>query len=623
MKRNGLIQELLCRIQYRSYPQRSKIRRRHISTGTSTRQRRDDFWSPTVKLKNQRGEAATITTLLTAGGFIRQNYAGIYQFLPLGLRVLEKLERLIDKHMRSLRASKVSLSSISSQALWNSSGRLDHGEMFKFEDRGKAKWLLAPTHEEEFTTMIKDYVDLPRDLPIRLYQVGRKYRDEQRPRGGLLRGREFIMKDLYTFDKTQETAVSTYHQVRTAYRNLLEELNVPFVEVRADSGNMGGNLSHEFHFPNAQGEDTVITCNNCDYAKNEEFVFPVKTKVEKFNYLDTEEPVPAEPVNVASHNYISKDSKTLVKVLVRPYLSDRARTEVGRGLVNTYNLKSVLPPTIDLDTGVEDETARERFSCWLTSSEHQEEVKLYYVLDRRVSIQEAKKVADVDRKATPGLSKLPAHVIRSPLPSDSRMDARIDLIRQRTDDPCPFCQSGKLQVQQAIEIGHTFHLGTRYSGPFNLRLPPSSPRQERHTQPFIQMGCHGIGVTRLIAAASASLSDGTQLQWPRAIAPYEVVLCVDAKNAANLHKAHTLYDDLADGADEKVDVLLDDRQDAGMGWKMTDSFYVGYPIVVILGKALEKGMVEVRTSRQHNAEFGQDVKVEEAAQHVRNLLRQI
>ena len=621
MKRHGLIKELHCRTGLFSR-RTSRTWAQFKSAHTSTRQRRDDFWSPTVKLKSQRGEASSITTLLTAGGFIRQNYAGIYQFLPLGLRVLEKLERLIDKHMRSLGASKVSLSSISSQALWNSSGRLDHGEMFKFEDRGKAKWLLAPTHEEEFTTMIKDFVNLPRDLPIRLYQIGRKYRDEQRPRGGLLRGREFIMKDLYTFDKAQDVAESTYHQVRAAYRNLLAELKVPFVEVRADSGNMGGNLSHEFLFPNSQGEDTVITCNNCDYAKNEEFVFPIKTRIEKFNAIDNDEPVPSDKINVTTHNYISKDSKTLVKVLVRPYLTDRARTEIVRSLVNTYNLKAVLPPNVDLDTGIEDEAARERFSTWLASSEPQDETNLYYVLDRRVSIQEAKVVVDRDRKAILGAAKFPAYVVRSPLPSDSRMDARIDLVRQRSGDPCPFCQNGKLQVQQAIEIGHTFHLGTRYSGAFDLRIPPSSPRQERHTQPFIQMGCHGIGVTRLIAAAAASLSNGVQLQWPRAIAPYEVVLCVDTRNEPGLQKARALYDELA-GQAEQVDVLLDDRPHASMGWKMTDSFYVGYPVVVILGKALENGMVEVRTSRQHNADFGQDVKVEEAAEHVRQLLQQL
>ena len=593
------------------------------SAHTSTRQRRDDFWSPTVKLKSERAEISPITDLLSGGGFIRQNYAGIYQFLPLGLRVLEKLERLIDKHMRALGASKVSLSLISSQQLWDRSGRLDHGEMFKFEDRGEAKWLLAPTHEEEFTTMVKDFISLPRDLPIRLYQIGRKYRDEQRPRGGLLRGREFIMKDLYTFDESNTAAQSTYRQVRLAYRSLLDELKVPFVEVRADSGNMGGSLSHEYHFPNAAGEDTVITCDSCNYAQNEEFVFPIKTQTEKFLVVDGMETDSPERLNVATHNYISKDSRNLVKVLVRPLLNDKPRTNVGRDLINTYTLKSVMGPTIDLDTGVEDETAQQRFDYQLTLPGPHDDLKVWYVLDRRVSVYEAKQIINRYRKATIDADSVPIYLTRSESPSDSRSDGRVDIIRHRPGDPCPHCPSGKLNVQQAIEIGHTFHLGNRYSSVFDLRVPSNNPRQRQAKQPLVEMGCHGIGVTRLIAAAAACLSDGRQLQWPRAIAPYEVVLCVDTKNEQGLQTAHAIYDELAGEADGAVDVLLDDRAAMGMGWKMTDAFYVGYPVIVILGKALGKGMVEIRTSRRSREDFGEDVKIEDAAQYIRDILQKL
>ena len=545
MKRHGLIQELHHTLQNCPGQGRSKLWPQQRFAHNLTRQRRDDFWSPTVKLKARRDEIASVTTLLSSGGFIRQNYAGIYQFLPLGLRVLEKLERLIDKHMKSLGASKVSLSSISSQAIWERSGRLDHGEMFKFNDRGDAKWLLAPTHEEEFTNMIKDFVQLPRDLPIRLYQVGRKYRDEQRPRGGLLRGREFTMKDLYTFDADPASAESTYHEVRKGYRNLFDELGVPFVEVRADSGNMGGNLSHEFHFPNAAGEDTVITCNTCDFAKNEEFVVPVKTYVNEHITMEDEEAPALETLNVAGHSYISKDSKSLVRALVRPLLSDKARTEVTRESINTHALKSALAGKVDVDTGVEEQTAQERFSYQLSLDESKESLKIWYILDRRLSVQEAQQMISHDRGTIPGADKVSACLLRSGSPSESRIDARIDLIRHRSGDPCPFCQSGELQVQQAIEIGHTFHLGTRYSSVFKLNVPSANVRN-LHTQPFLEMGCHGIGVTRIIAAASACLSNGIQLQWPRAIAPYEVLIVVDPKNEDAINKAHHLYDELTE-----------------------------------------------------------------------------
>ena len=252
----------------------------HRPVSTATRQRVASIWSPRPKVESDGTGPRNATSLLVDAGYIRQAYAGVYQLLPLGLRVLTKLEALIDKHMQSVGASKVSLSAISSQALWQASGRLSNGsEMFKFKDRTGSKWLLAPTHEEEITTLLKNEIIAEQHLPVRLYQIGRKYRDEQRPRGGLMRGREFIMKDLYTFDSTPEHAAETYRDVRHAYRNFFTELAVPFVEARADSGNMGGNLSHEFHFPDDTGEDTVITCDSCGHARNEEFVPPTQRLV--------------------------------------------------------------------------------------------------------------------------------------------------------------------------------------------------------------------------------------------------------------------------------------------------------------------------------------------------------
>lgn len=211
--------------------------------------------------------------LLIRAGFLRQAYSGIFHLLPLGLRVQNKIERLIDKHMLRLGASKVSLSTISSEELWQRSRRLDKGrtsELLRFADRKGAKYLLSPTHEEEITTIIANAVHSYKELPLRLYQVSRKYRDEPRPRQGLLRGREFLMKDLYTFDVTEDAARQTYEEVREAYVAFLEELKLPFLVARADSGNMGGTLSHEYHFASPQGEDTIINCDKCELSMNEE-----------------------------------------------------------------------------------------------------------------------------------------------------------------------------------------------------------------------------------------------------------------------------------------------------------------------------------------------------------------
>ncbi|KAI9873896.1 MAG: hypothetical protein M1823_007811, partial [Watsoniomyces obsoletus] len=200
------------------------------------------------------------------------------------------------------------------------------------------------------------------------------------------------------------------------------------------------------------------------------------------------------------------------------------------------------------------------------------------------------------------------------------IDGVIDIIRQRSGDPCPSCQSGKLVVQQAIEIGHTFHLGTRYTSKFHFKVPGINPRQTRASnQPFVEMGCHGIGVTRLVAAASACMGTRNMLRWPRAIAPFEVVICVDMRNEQGLAQAHAIYDELTAGNAESVDVLLDDRQLVRFNTKMTEAFAVGAPVVVLVGKALEQGMVELRSPITDYKQ--QDVMIEEAVQSIRKLLQ--
>lgn len=606
MKHHALNQQLSRQGLYSFRLQIHQSRTQSTSASGLGPQRRDSFWSPTPKLLPKSSEQVDITTLLSAAGFIRQNYAGIYQFLPLGLRVLEKIERLIDKHMRSVGASKVSLSSISSQSLWDRSGRLGHGEMYRFEDRAKGKWLLAPTHEEEVTTMVQEYVKHPFQLPLRLYQTGRKYRDEQRPRGGLLRGREFIMKDLYTFDKSTHDAEITYRQIRTAYRNFFTELGVPFVEVRADSGNMGGDLSHEFHFPNSAGEDTVITCNECDYATNEELVPRLHTRTHRLEVASTSSAQPEDPLKVDAHSFISKDSKTLVRVLLKPTSSEKLSTTRGRNSINTYTLKAVLNHEgIELDTGAESSNAEERFSELSPSLDGQSDPpQIYYLVDNEVCLEEVEAQAACDQ-----LKKSERHPATLIVPAEANgPDFR--LLRHQSGDDCPHCKTGTLKVQQAIEIGHTFHLGTRYTSRFDFRVPTNAVRGlQAINQPFIEMGCHGIGVSRLLAAAAACLSTRNQLQWPIAIAPYEVVLLTDGKNKKSLRTAHKLYDELsAHGAD----VLIDDRQNAAIAWKMKDAAAVGYPVVVVLGKALEHEKVEFVPVHGES----EDVPIKDAVEHV-------
>lgn len=531
--------------------------------------------------------------------------------LPLGLRVQNKLEALIDKHMRSLRASKVSLSSISSQGLWKKSGRLQNGtEFLKFKDRKGAAWLLAPTHEEEITGLVRDTVHSPGHLPARLYQITRKYRDEKRPRGGLLRGREFIMKDLYTFDKTESEAHTTYAEVREAYRNLFDELKLPYIEARADSGNMGGSLSHEFHFPSNLGEDDLITCTTCDYAKNEEFVPELTTKRLRISANLEAEPSSSEEQNfdVVTELFLSKDRKTLVKVFAH------ARDNAATSSINSFVVKKCLESEVEVDTGIED--VSKTFDAKL-ASEHPTKLRVYYLFDQTASPAFIQAQVDEDAQWLK-YNKLGASTIK--IEDDTTVQSQ--LLKKETGDQCPDCaaskRDGTLEVTKAIEVGHTFHLGDRYSSKLEFKVPIPNAKQIAPT--FVSMGCHGIGVSRLIAAAASALSDSTGLIWPRAIAPYEVLILLPSKHkeSESLEVANQLYDNLTSDSTSPADTLIDDREDVNFGWKIKDADLIGYPVVVIVGKSwFERKTVEVQCRR---LKLKEEVALDAAPSRIRELL---
>lgn len=478
-------------------------------------------------------------------GYLRQAHSGIFHLLPLGLRVQNKIEGLIDKHMSALGASKVSLSSLSSEELWAKSGRLDKGrssELLRLEDRKGAKYLLSPTHEEEITTIIADAVHSYKELPLRLYQVTRKYRDEPRPRHGLLRSREFLMKDLYTFDVTEDAAKQTYEQVRRAYAAFLSELKMPYLTAAASSGNMGGNMSHEYHLASSSGEDTIIKCEDCEHAINEEIYV---------SRLDHD----AEPVStpVTMEVYVSKDRRKLCHL----------HYPEGSGEPNIYTLKEVWP---EVDPAVQGEDAIAAFRAHANKPGRER----VHVIDPRLLRTE-------DPAAT-GDEMLITTILRPP---------RVLMTKARSGDACPSCKTGRLQLHQAVEIGHTFHLGTRYSAPLSASVLDASNR----TVP-IQMGCHGIGVSRLIGAAASLLADRAGLNWPLAISPFQVLIVPGG--ATDDEQVGHVYDDLLSSLD---DAAIDDR-DRPLGWKLKDADLVGYPIIVVMGRRWkDERVVEVQCRR--------------------------
>ncbi|KNG51351.1 prolyl-trna synthetase [Stemphylium lycopersici] len=470
--------------------------------------------------------------------------------------------------MSSIGASKLSLSSITTEALWRQSGRYSaNSELLRIKDRRESGFLLSPTHEEEITALVASMVHSYKDLPLRLYQIGRKYRDERRPRQGLLRAKEFLMKDLYTFDHSSEAALKTYESVREAYNNLFNELKLPYLVADADSGNMGGKLSHEYHFVSPKGEDNVWSCDSCEYVANEELV-EKKTEAAPPNDND--------PIVFTG---ISMDKKTAINIYIpRPSelgADEKISWDKVSTLVNLHAVKKALPEGLDIDTGIESST-----------------------------------LSSLLPKATNTMNLHDRSTTNIPSASD------IDLTITKPGDSCPSCAQGKLHVQKAIEVGHTFHLGGRYSEPLNavVALP-----DQNFSSP-IQMGCHGIGVSRIIGAVASLLSDAKGLNWPRAITPYEAIILSSPQTEEQ--DTAEVYDALCgEGIGGGMDVVLDDRNGRSLGWKLKDADLIGYPIVVVLGR----GWKEKREAELQCRRLGvkKDVGVQHLKSEVQELLSQL
>ena len=549
-------------------------------------------WLPTAGLAKNEDEDGH--SKLVRAGYLRQSHAGVFHMLPLGQRVQDKLEDLIDKHMLSVGASKLSLSSLSSESLWKTTKRLEaYGpELFRLTDRKDTALLLAPTHEEEVTNLVSKLVTSYKSLPLRLYQIGRKYRDELRPRQGVLRSREFLMKDLYTFDATVDAALQSYEEVRAAYSRLFDELKIPYLVAEASSGDIGGDLSHEYHLPSSMGEDMVISCNSCSYVANEELAV-------------TKPPSQEQSFDEARvWRGVSKDRSTLINVWY-PDLPGLSLSDV-----NTHAIKSVVP---ELDSSIMDS-----IPFWAKGStpdpESPKVLKLINVVDRRISpsINEA-----IERgkqlQLLPASSNIDLLSIKNESVTKSDDGQPINTLRIRDGDKCAHCESGELRVQKAVELGHTFHLGTRYSKPLGAKV-----RLRENTMAPMQMGCHGIGVSRIIGAVANHLADEKGLNWPRAIAPYEVVIIIADRDVQD-EDANQVYDRLV-GERKEVDAVLDDRPES-FPWKMKDAETVGHPVIVLLGRRwLPDKMCEVQCRR---LKMKEDVAFDELPGYINNLLSQL
>ncbi|GGB97676.1 proline--tRNA ligase [Cellulomonas carbonis] len=568
--------------------------------------------------------------LLVRAGCIRRAAPGIYTWLPLGLRVLAKVEQVVREEMAAIGAQEVHFPALLPREPYEATGRwTEYGpNLFRLQDRKEADYLLAPTHEEMFTLLVKDLYSSYKDLPLALYQIQTKYRDEARPRAGLLRGREFVMKDAYSFDVDDAGLEAAYQRQREAYQRIFTRLGLDFVVVSAVSGAMGGSKSEEFLMPTPIGEDTFVRSAG-GYAANAEAVTtPVPDPVPYDDVPPAHvEDTPDTPtidtlVALANERFARPDrawtaADTLKNVVVALEHPDGEREVVVVGVpgdreVDLRRLEAAVAPATAETAGEADFAAHPELVKGyigpgvLGRANTGREDAVRYLLDPRV-VTGTRWITGADEHGR--------HVFDLVAGRDFVGDGTIEAADVRAGDPAPD-GSGPLELARGIEIGHIFQLGRKYAEALGLKV-----LDENGKAVTVTMGSYGIGVSRAVAALAETNHDDAGLAWPAQVAPYHVHLVATGKDPAVFAAAEELASELVG---QGVEVLYDDRPKVSPGVKFADAELLGAPVVVVVGRGLAEGVVEVRLRRAPDGGSGRptgdQVPVADAATHVGRLV---
>ena len=518
--------------------------------------------------------------LLIRAGFIEQVAAGIYNLLPLGWRTARRISEIVRQEMDRAGAQEMLMPMVQPAELWERSGRWQkYGpDLLRLTDRKGQHYCLGPTHEEVITDLVSRHVRSYRDMPLNLYQIQVKFRDEVRPRAGLLRGREFMMKDAYSFDAGLDAAIVTYDKMRDAYTRIFTRCGLDFQPVEADSGNIGGSHSHEFQVLAKTGEDRIVNCSECDYTANEEraeLAQGAATTISETTPDAEEIATPGRRTIDEVSSFLKRSPAQMIKTLI--FLADgKPIVALVRGdhTLNEIKLKAVLgADELFLAT---DATITE-----VTGAP----VGFAGPVGLDVEVIVDYDVAALHDAAT-GANKKDAHLIHVEPGRDFPLTRVADLRMAQCGDPCPRCQS-PLSDFRGIEVGHIFILGTKYSEPMGATYLDTDGKD----QPIV-MGCYGIGVTRIMAAAVEQNHDEHGIIWPLALAPFQVqVLPLQMQIKEVVEAAEQLYEALRNIG---VDVLLDDR-DLRAGGKFKDADLVGTPLRIVIGsRGLKQGAIELK-----------------------------
>lgn len=518
--------------------------------------------------------------LMMRGGYIRKLGPGLYTYQNLCLRAIRKIEKIVREELDSRGGTEVLMPMVQPKEIWEESGRWDsHGaQLLKFQNRNEQWYCLGPTHEEVVTDLIRKDVRSYRDLPRNIYQIQTKYRDEIRPRFGLMRGREFIMKDAYTFDRSVQDALKSYEVYYQAYKRIFERLGLKFRIVNADAGNIGGSQTHEFQVLAEAGEDHIMACDTCDFAANVE-IAPLLA----FERAAAA-PLPKEEFSTPGAKSIQDlvkltgiKSRDLVKTMYFKSELGEVFTVLLQGSdeANPIKIKNALghtnPPELLSDEEVFKFSGAHAGSCGPIG------VTGKILADQRLRGHSNFVV---------GANKDGFHLRNVCIDRDFKVDLYADLSLAKAKDTCPSCKQGKYQSHRGIEVGHIFFLGTKYSQAMNANF-----LDEQGKSQVMEMGCYGIGISRTVQAAIEQCSDADGIAWPVPLAPFEVHICLlDPSDSASQEISQKLESELeAKG----ISVIVDDR-DERPGIKFKDADLIGMPLRIVIGKkSIEKGEVEV------------------------------
>ncbi len=562
--------------------------------------------------------------LLVRAGYVRRVAPGVYTWLPLGLRAMRKIEDVIRQEMNAIGGQEMLFPALLPREPYEQSNRwTEYGDnLFRLKDRKGADMLLGPTHEEMFTTAVKDMYSSYKDFPVTLYQIQTKYRDEERPRAGVLRGREFTMKDSYSFDMTDEGLDESYARHRKAYQNIFDRLEIDYAICKATSGAMGGSASEEFLAVSEVGEDTFVRATEGDYAANVEAVVTQAPEEIPFDGLpeaqEHETPksetietlvewAKSAGITVAGREVTAADTLKCMMIKVAAPAATEEEKE--------WELAAVLIPG---DRALDEkrlEASLEPAEFELASDEDFKKSDFLvkgYVGPRALNAHDVKVYADP--RVVSGTSWITGadapqrHVVGLVAGRDFTVDEFIEAAEVKEGDPAPNGQ-GTLTLERGIELGHIFQLGRKYTEAFDVQILDENGKRAVPT-----MGSYGIGVTRMLAVLAEQRHDEKGLNWPVAVAPYQVHVAVANKDAAALEAGQKLVEDLDRAG---VEVLFDDRPKVSPGVKFKDAELLGMPFIAILGRAFADGIIELRIRGGETREVPADSIVDTLTELIR------